>query len=143
VSIHIEPYSEAWSPQFAVARDELPRIFQGHATGIEHIGSTAVPGLCAKPIINVLLGAQSLADIEAKVPDLRVTAYQYVRQHEVALPERRYLVKAEAECLPVRLHGVCKGSQLWAEYLGFRNALLASTEARDAYATFKQELARL
>jgi GrpB-like predicted nucleotidyltransferase (UPF0157 family) len=68
--IKIYPYSSAWPEWFAAEREVLEVVFSSANVQIEHIGSTAVPGLGAKPIIDILLGAPSLPVIEAKIPAL-------------------------------------------------------------------------
>ncbi len=117
-------------------------MFAQHPTEIEHIGSTSVPGLCAKPIIDVLVGTDSLAVIEAETPSLSAAGYEYVSKYESDLPMRRYFVRFESEGPRVNVHAVCKGSKFWTEHLAFRDALRASVRVRDAYANLKLELAR-
>lgn len=71
--------------------------------GIEHIGSTSVHGLGAKPIIDVLLGVDKLKDADAIIPDMELLGYEYVSKYEDIMPERRYFVmrqkhKAHSHC---------------------------------------------
>lgn len=115
--------------------------FDKPSIAIEHIGSTAVPGLCAKPVIDVLVGAASLASIEAAIPRLEQQGFDYVSKYEAELPMRRYFVKREGELPRVHVHGVCTGSTLWNDHLGFRDALRGDPKLREAYALLKQELA--
>lgn len=146
------PYSERWPLAFERIRDEVTRAFSGErsdahdndsAVDLQHIGSTSVPGLCAKPVIDVLLGAASLARIEAKIAALGALGYGYVAKYERELPMRRYFVRAEeGERLRVHLHGVVFGSPIWREHLAFRDALRADPTLRDRYAALKTELAR-
>ena len=67
------PYDAAWPAHFQQARTKLQAAFADASIAIEHIGSTAVPGLCAKPVIDVLAGAPSLARIEQAIPALQAT----------------------------------------------------------------------
>lgn len=80
--IEICPYSWEWPEWFAAERALLEIVFSSVNVQIEHIGSTAVPGLGAKPIIDILLGAPSLSVIEAKIPALVALDYQYMPEHE-------------------------------------------------------------
>ena len=75
------------------ARRVTRRVRAVFAT-VEHIGGTSVPGLAAKPVIDVLLGAHSLADIESKIPPLNEVGYADVPKYERELPMRRYFVKS-------------------------------------------------
>ena len=52
--VELHEYDSSWAEQFEVERGRIAGVFDGQAVGIEHIGSTADPGLCAKPIVDVL-----------------------------------------------------------------------------------------
>jgi GrpB-like predicted nucleotidyltransferase (UPF0157 family) len=136
-------YCDRWPVHFGAIRGELMQAFDGASIEIEHIGSTAVPGLCAKPVVDVLVGAASLAVIEAAIPRLDGAGFRYVSRHEAELPMRRYFVKAEGEAPRVHVHGVCTGSTIWHEHLRFRDALRTDPVLRGAYAQLKRELARI
>lgn len=138
----VSPYSEAWPRQFQQIRDELLAAFAPIPAAIEHIGSTSVPGLAAKPVIDVLLGANSLAEIESRIEVLGRAGYGYVQKYEQQLPLRRYFVKAPAESLRIHLHAVELGSRIWHEHLMFRDLLRADAALRSRYQALKQELAR-
>lgn len=142
MTFRIDPYSADWPRQFSLVAQQLHAVFAGRVVEIEHVGSTAVPGLCAKPVIDVLLGAPSLEDIEAVIPQLAAQGYAYVNKYETELPMRRYFVKPQGQTLRVHLHAVCTGSAFWNEQLAFRDALRASTQLRDAYVNLKLRLAR-
>jgi len=133
-----------WSRQFAVLAGELQLAFEGADVCIEHIGSTAVPGLCAKPVLDVLLGAGALSEIEARVPALARLGFIYRPEHEAALPARRYFTR-NAVALPasarVHLHAVVVNAAIWQQHMAFRNALRASPPLRAQYAALKRVLA--
>lgn len=140
-TVRLEPYSAQWPAVFANIRDELLQVFPPGTVAIEHIGSTAVPGLSAKPVIDVLLGAESLAVIEARIADLVQAGYEYVSKHERVIPMRRYFVAQPLGGLRVHVHGVQKGAAIWQEHLAFRDALLADPQLRDRYQSLKRQLA--
>lgn len=98
-TVKLLPYSHSWPDLFAVLQVELQEIFEPERVAIEHIGSTAVPELCAKPVIDILLGAQSLSAIEQKIPALGAAGFQYVSRYEVELPLRRYFVRSAPNAL--------------------------------------------
>jgi GrpB-like predicted nucleotidyltransferase (UPF0157 family) len=87
---------------------------------LEHIGSTSVPGLCAKPVLDVLLGVSSLGDVEASISALASAGFMYRPSYEVAIPDRRYFVRPEGETVRVHLHAVLLGGPLWQQHLYFR-----------------------
>jgi len=143
MAFRVVPYSDAWPNEFAIVRSQLLAAFGNDSVRIEHIGSTSIPGLCAKPVIDVLVGAPSLESIEVAIPALAEAKYEYVTKYEVELPLRRYFVRQESPGLRVHVHAVTMGSRIWNEQLAFRDALRASIGTRDAYAKLKLELARI
>lgn len=141
-AVVLMPYAADWPDQFARVRNELLAALDGTDGQAEHIGSTAVPGLIAKPVLDVLLGAATLARIEAAVPALARRGYRYVPRYETELPMRRYFVRdADDASLRVHVHGVVTGSPLWREHLAFRDALRADPALIARYQALKQDLA--
>lgn len=140
-TVTIAPYSPDWPLAFAQLRDELLRYFAPLRVEVEHIGSTAVPGLSAKPVIDVLLGADSLAAIETRIVALARSGYAYRPTYEMDLPLRRYFVRAEGVLPRVHLHAVVIGSAIWREHLAYRDALRSNDHLLDAYQSLKVELA--
>jgi GrpB-like predicted nucleotidyltransferase (UPF0157 family) len=141
-SFVISPYCTEWPKFFLLVRDELLAVFISVPIIIEHIGSTAVPGLAAKPVVDVLLGADSLEVIEARINVLSKSGYSYVSKYERELPTRRYFVKSSDAAPRVHLHAVQLGSRLWQEHLFFRNALREDFMLRDRYQSLKLRLAK-
>ena len=88
-SVVISSYSEEWPRIFAQIREELFTVFSSTNTQIEHIGSTAVIGLCAKPVIDILLGANALSEIESKITSLEALGFDYISKYEKEIPTRR------------------------------------------------------
>lgn len=137
----VDPYSTRWPVVFDTVRDELSSALVPVAATIEHIGSTSVPGLAAKPVVDVLVGVRALADVESRIPALDAGGYGYVQKYERELPMRRYFVKASVSSLRVHVHAVEQGSRLWREHLAFRDALRADAELRARYQQLKLQLA--
>ena len=140
-TVVVSPYSAEWPSCFRVIRDELLAVFSPIAVTVEHIGSTSVPGLAAKPVIDVLLGARSLPDVESKIETLGDLGYAYVKKYEDVLPMRRYFVKSPAASFRVHLHAVERGSRIWQEHLAFRDALRTDPDLCARYQSLKLQLA--
>lgn len=140
-AVHIAAYSAQWPQVFAQLRGTLLRAFAGAAVTVEHIGSTAVPGLSAKPVIDVLLGAASLAVIEARIEARAAQGFEYIPEHERVLPQRRYFVARPPGGLRVHLHGVVEGEPLWRAHLDFHDALRSDAQLRARYQALKPQLA--
>jgi GrpB-like predicted nucleotidyltransferase (UPF0157 family) len=137
----ITPYSPNWPTQFHAICEELLSAFAPTMVTIEHIGSTSVPGLAAKPVIDVLLGARSLEDIESKIKPLSEIGFSYVPKYEREIPMRRYFVKSSATSLRVHLHAVELSSRIWQEHLAFRDRLRADANLCAQYQALKLRLA--
>lgn len=139
-SVRLVASAPHWPEAYATLCVELLAVFGTGEIAIEHIGSTAVPGLLAKPVLDLMLGAPTLAAIEARIPALTAIGYQYVDRHEHELPQRRYFARQPAGTERIHLHGLVRGDRLWREHLAFRDALRANAELRARYAALKAEL---
>jgi GrpB-like predicted nucleotidyltransferase (UPF0157 family) len=140
-AIELHSYSPAWRGRFDAEHNVLTAIFPAPGFCIEHIGSTSVPGLAAKPIIDILLGAPALAQIEARIPRMQALGYQYLPEYEAVLPQRRYFVKPMARPRKFHFHAVELESAFWSEHLLFRDTLRSEPDVAARYAALKYELA--
>ncbi len=89
----IENYDPNWPLTFVEERQELVRLIGDLAIAIEHIGSTAVPGLCAKPIIDIMVGLHRFDDASRTMEPLKQIGYRYVPEYEASIRDRRYFDK--------------------------------------------------
>ena len=138
--ITLTPYSPLWPAVFDLEKRRLLEIFN-HAVVVEHIGSTAVPGLGAKPIIDIMLGAPDLAQVEARIPALEAEGYRYVKEFEKSIPDRRYFTRMDVPPGRFHLHAVVLDSPFWKRHIAFRDALRADRVLADKYWRLKQHLA--
>jgi GrpB-like predicted nucleotidyltransferase (UPF0157 family) len=135
VSIVMADYDAGWPGRFAVHRERVRRALGPAALMIEHIGSTAVPGLAAKPIIDVLVAVADADDESHVAPALRAAGYELrVREpgHRLFRPPDR----------GAHIHVWSLGDPEVARHLEFRDRLRDSPEDRRAYEALKRELAR-
>ncbi len=139
--IVIETYQPQWPELFNQEAAVILSLIGSYLTVIEHIGSTAVPGLAAKPIIDMLIGVKSLADTPDFIPPLQNLGYVYVPEHEADLPERRYLYKQEHREDTFHLHMVEPQSDFFRRHRAFRDYLRSHPEAVAEYAALKIRLA--
>ena len=118
----------------------LESILQPWRSGpIEHVGSTAVDGLCAKPVIDIMVGVTSLAGSEPAKDILRANGYQYA---EYKTEVMHWFCKPSFAMRTHHLHLIPFGSPLWHERLAFRDALRADSKLAGEYAALKLDLAR-
>ena len=139
-SLALSPYSPLWPAVFDVEKHALAQIL-GDAVVIEHIGSTAVPGLGAKPIIDVMAGTPDLAIVERRIADLVAAGWRYVQEFEKAVPDRRYLTKYDSAPGKFHLHAVVLGGPFWKRQIAFRDALRGNEDLARQYWRLKQRLA--
>ncbi|WP_199429139.1 GrpB family protein [Qaidamihabitans albus] len=130
-------YDPAWPERFELRAAELRGILGDRAHLIEHIGSTSVPGLAAKPIIDIVVGIDDPDDERAYLPDLEAAGYDL----RVREPGHRALRGGEPD-EPVNLHCYPPGHVEVHRYLAFRDRLRASDADRDLYAETKRRLAQ-
>ena len=133
-------YDPNWPTLFEQEKARLIATIGSHIVQIEHIGSTAVPGLAAKPIIDILVGVRQLADATPCVrPLVQELGYQYVPEFEIDIPERRYFRRGMPRTH--QIHLVETDSAFWRRHLAFRDYLRTHPADVDAYAELKQALA--
>ena len=129
-----------WAAAFAAERARLLAAVGSHPLVIEHIGSTAIPGIPAKPILDLLAGRGPDRDVSAYVTAFGAAGYAYRGEH--GIPGRDYFVLDDAAGRRTHhLHLVEEGGPLWRSHLTFRDFLRAQPERAAEYAALKQSLA--
>lgn len=135
--IVVVPYRQDWPETFRLHAARIAAALGDAALQIEHIGSTAVPGLAAKPIVDMLVVVADSADEDAYLPALEQAGYA-LRVREPAFEEHRMLRTAERD---VHVHVFSAGSPEVGRYLRFRDALRGTPFLRARYQALKQALA--
>ena len=136
----LEEYSERWAALYAQEHERVRRALAPAQFAFYHIGSTAVPGLLAKPVIDMLLVAPSTEVLDEASPLLETLGYE--PRGEYGIVGRRYFVRCKAGSMRMHLHAFAQGAPQVAAHLAFRDRLIASEEARKAYADAKRAAAR-
>lgn len=140
MKITIAEYSSAWLQMFAEEKTRLQRILSILAV-VEHIGSTSVPGLAAKPIIDIMVGLADFTHADTLVLRVQSLGYEYVSRFEVEMPFRRYFRKDNEGVRTHQIHMVALNSEFWHRHLAFREYLKAHPNIAAEYATLKRNLA--
>jgi GrpB-like predicted nucleotidyltransferase (UPF0157 family) len=141
VIIRVVPYDSRWPARYADESERLRETLGEVVRNVHHIGSTAVPGLSAKPIIDILLEVSSLAELDECSPRLASLGYEAKGEH--GIPGRRYFRRDDE--LGERTHQVHSfeaSSRQAHRHLAFRDYLISHPQVARAYAELKQELAR-
>ena len=138
----IVPYDPAWPLQYEEEKIRILAVIAPLVICMEHMGSTAVPGLAAKPVIDILIGVRSLADAPLFLPPLVSLGYDYIQKHEAVIPERRYLHRLVNGRHTHHLHMVEPASNFFKVQIAFRDYLRRHSDTRDQYAALKLDLAQ-
>jgi GrpB-like predicted nucleotidyltransferase (UPF0157 family) len=138
--VEVVPYNAAWPAQFEAERRVLQAALSAWLVGdIEHIGSTAVACLSAKPVIDIMAPVASLLASEAAIAAATAIGYAH---HPYRADVMHWFCKPSPEVLTHHLHLVPLGSDLWRARLAFRDALRANPALAAEYAALKMQLAR-
>lgn len=137
----IEPYDLRWPLSFEAERHRLLSLLGDRAFDVQHIGSTAVPGLPAKPVIDIAIGLPNLAAAVPCIPILESAGYSYEPDFEAVLPERKFLwrVDTDGQRYHLNLAGIL--SPLWRNPIAFRDYLRGHPAAAREYGQLKEALA--
>jgi GrpB-like predicted nucleotidyltransferase (UPF0157 family) len=140
-SVRIADYDSRWSSMFEEARAEILAACGPSLVAVEHIGSTSVRGLGAKPIIDIMAAVGRLDDARQLIEPLAALGYEYVPEHEASLPDRRFFRRGLRGAGTHHLHVVELGSREWRQHLLFRDYLRAHPDTAAGYERLKRELA--
>ena len=137
--IHIVPYDDDWPARFEEERRILAHAIGQYAAGaIEHVGSTSVPGLAAKPVIDIVVGVESLDRSRPLIALLEPLEYCYFPYRPDV---EHWFCKPSPQVRTHHLHLVPVGSRLWIERLAFRDYLRTHPDVAADYASLKRQLA--
>ena len=140
--IVIVEYDPRWPILFEQEKDAILGVIGEFVKGIEHMGSTAVPGLPAKPLIDICIGLEDIDDAMKCIEPLARLGYEYVPEYEKVLPNRRYFRKGRPGKRTHHLHMWRINSQGWRRHILFRNILRQEPQLAHEYLALKQDLAK-
>lgn len=162
MKIFIVPYQPAWPGLFLSEQMSLDSVLKDFYPIIEHIGSTSVVGLGAKPIIDILVGIKDTEDLDKTIKPMIRKGYSYIKKYEPLWPGRRFFVKSKssvkilpdvidtndefivgaASDISAHIHIILKDSHDWRRHIAFRDFLRAHAHTRDEYYNFKEMLSK-
>lgn len=142
-NVSLRPYDASWPDLFEAERQRLQTLFPGRFIDIQHIGSTAVPGLSAKPVVDILAGVESMSVVEELIGPLCQSSYATSAEFNDKLPDSRWFMRWADGHRTHHLHVAVHGSEFWTDRLRFRDALRASPVLAAEYRELKASLAEL
>ncbi|WP_052672374.1 GrpB family protein [Aliterella atlantica] len=135
--IVIVDYDANWYNQYEQEKSQILAALGDTIADIQHIGSTSVPGLAAKPIIDILLGLKEIPPTQAQVLSLEHLGYQYFG--EFGIPQRYYFRRGMPRTH--QIHAVQVDSDFWHRHILFRDFLRSHPQAAQQYEALKRKLA--
>lgn len=162
MKIEVHPYNELWPFLFEQIKQDLTLTLATWHPEIEHFGSTAVPGLSAKPVIDVLVGLEEKSHLDAIIRPMQDKRYIYYANFTEENPERRLFVglQSSAPSLPTQfddwdqiphetinahrlshIHVWWRESKEWTRHIAVRDYLIAHPAQRRTYDQIKLKLA--
>src|SRR5215471_4449299 len=139
--VEVVGYDPGWHDRFAEQRPLVAELLRPWLAGpVEHIGSTAVPGLAAKPVIDMLAPAGTLSEVRAAIPVLEAAGWLLWPQDPCG-HYRLWLLRPRPEARTHHLQVVEAGHPHARALVAFRDALRADAGLRREYASLKERLA--
>jgi GrpB-like predicted nucleotidyltransferase (UPF0157 family) len=139
VLLRIEPHQDRWSLDFAAEAVRIQDALGSTLKRLHHIGSTAIPDIYAKPIIDILADVVSLDALDEQSADMQALGYECLG--EFGIPGRRYFRKDDGAGFRThQIHAFTHGSSHLARHLAFRDYLRFHPEVARAYCELKRSL---
>ena len=135
--IKLAPYDKNWSQEFQTEKKRLEKILGSKAVAIEHIGSTAIPNMSAKQIIDILVGVETLKKEGIRCVKL---LEEYSLRYKKRTKIRYFVVKGDDSTRTHNIHIARFKGRRWNKLLAFRNYLRSHPRAAKEYNTLKKEL---
>ncbi|MEE8558388.1 MAG: GrpB family protein [Myxococcota bacterium] len=135
--VRLAPYAASWPCLYSAEAQRIRQVLGSELLDLQHVGSTAIPGMAAKPIIDIGAAVRSFESGYACIGPLQGLDYVYRGEH--GIPGRHYFVKGAPRSY--HLHMVAMGSAEWDVNLLFREALRADAALAKAYLRLKSRLA--
>jgi GrpB-like predicted nucleotidyltransferase (UPF0157 family) len=137
--VEVVPYDPIWPDVYRVEMAQISVIVGANLVSVHHIGSTAVPGLAAKPTIDMLLVVRDVKRLDTC--NNKMSGLGYHPKGENGIPGRRYFQKLDGEVHLVHIHAFETGHPEITRYINFRDYLFEHPETAQAYQDLKQQLA--
>jgi GrpB-like predicted nucleotidyltransferase (UPF0157 family) len=136
----VAPYDQQWPVQYQAERARLEAVLKSVMVSSHHIGSTSVPGLVAKPVIDILLEVTDLSELDKC--NWAMAASGFDARGENGIAGRRYFTKG-GERRSHQVHAFEVGDEQIVKHLAFRDYLIENPQVAEAYAELKQNAAKV
>lgn len=141
LEVKLEDYNEDWKEKFEKERKTLSQIFKEDALEIQHVGSTSIPGLEAKPIIDIAIAVKELEIALKYVEKMEEAGYSF--RGNAGVEGRYFFAKGPEDNRTHYVHIEPINSPNWETHIFYKKYLLEHPEIVAEYEKLKEELARL
>ncbi|MCP8615804.1 GrpB family protein [Salirhabdus salicampi] len=136
--VEVIPYQENWRRKFEAEAHNLKSLFGTNSQNIYHIGSTSIPNMSAKPIIDILVEVKSLEQVDKQNNEMIKKGYKSFGEH--GIPDRRFIIKGGVKRTH-HIHVFPEGNMEIERHLSFRDYLISHPKEALQYCQLKEELA--
>lgn len=139
-NLAVIPYQSDWGERFEREADLLQNALGENALAIVHIGSTSIPGMASKPIVDIMVAVESLGQAKEFIPVLAALGYEY-KPHDT-IPDRLFFAKEPTpEFRTHHLNLATQESSFWKNQIAFRDYLCTHDQIAAEYVDLKKHLA--
>jgi GrpB-like predicted nucleotidyltransferase (UPF0157 family) len=134
--VRLVPYTPAWKRYFELEKASLQAVLGSNILDIQHVGSTSIPGMIAKPIVDIAIAVVDFEEARLCIPLIEGLGYEY--RGEFGIPHRHYFVKGDPRVAHIHMSEII--SITWQNLLLFRDYLCQHPKVANEYAQIKQAL---
>jgi GrpB-like predicted nucleotidyltransferase (UPF0157 family) len=137
--VEVVPHDPRWRDSFETESRRIAEALGENVVAIHHIGSTAIPGIHAKPVVDLLIEVGDIAEVDGRSPEMESIGYEV--KGEYGIPGRRYFRKDDPEGTRTHnVHAFQAGSEQVARHLAFRDYMIAHPTDAQRYSELKRKL---
>ena len=137
-TVKLIPYTSEWARLFEEEKARLEAAIGDEVLDIQHVGSTSIPGMIAKPILDIGIAVKDYEEARVCIRPIEQLGYEYRGEH--GIPRRHFFVKGESRTHHIHMNERC--SRAWENQVLFRDYLIRYPEQAQEYAALKSELAK-
>ncbi|MBF0548435.1 MAG: GrpB family protein [Candidatus Riflebacteria bacterium] len=139
--VEVAPHDKNWRNAFEIESKLVAEALGDNVVKTHHIGSTAIPGIFAKPVIDILIEVKNIAEVDKYNSAMESLGYEAMG--EFGIPGRRYFRKDNNEGQRTHnIHSFLAGSEEIKRHLAFRDYMIAHSEDAQKYSELKRKLAK-
>jgi GrpB-like predicted nucleotidyltransferase (UPF0157 family) len=137
-TVRLVPYTQEWERLFEEEKCRLQAAVGKYVLDIQHVGSTSIPGMLAKPILDIAIAVQNFEEAGICIQPIEQSGYEYMGEN--GIPRRRFFVKGDPRTHHIHMNEM--GSWDWNNQIDFRDYLIQHPESAEEYAELKLALAQ-